>query len=378
MLALPLLYQVFRMGYYGSLVPNTALAKEGGQANWSRGWTYLWDFARPYWVWFAVLAMIAGGFVPLGAALARVHARRALCVVGVFVISATLVVVYVVAVGGDYQQGRLLLPALFALCAPVAFVPLVRATLVGLVVVPWALVAAFFLRPPQYTTDNFIANGIVVPRTSGNVTVDDMEWGDGQPLNRWYSGPAYYFADPAYVVRYQRPDIPLALDVHLPVGAFWGVGIRSYALGTDFDVIDLLGLADTFTAHMEKQTPPPGTARFTGHEKPLPSPWLAARLTRAGSRPDAADFPNFTVPLIPATTGRAFDEQVAWARAALKCPGIARIVRAADAPLTPRRFASNFFHSFSNTVTRIPPDPEKAYRKFCGDGIPPEVAGLER
>jgi arabinofuranosyltransferase len=40
-LALPLAYQVFRMGYYGSLVPNTALAKEGSSTNWERGWRHL-------------------------------------------------------------------------------------------------------------------------------------------------------------------------------------------------------------------------------------------------------------------------------------------------------------------------------------------------
>jgi arabinofuranosyltransferase len=48
MLALPLAYQVFRMGYYASLVPNTALAKDAGAANWQRGVDYLDDFNGPY------------------------------------------------------------------------------------------------------------------------------------------------------------------------------------------------------------------------------------------------------------------------------------------------------------------------------------------
>ena len=42
--ALPALYQLFRMGYYAALVPNTALAKATGGAQWSLGWDYLVDF----------------------------------------------------------------------------------------------------------------------------------------------------------------------------------------------------------------------------------------------------------------------------------------------------------------------------------------------
>jgi hypothetical protein len=40
-LALPVAYQIFRMGYYGSLVPNPALAKEASGARWGDGWNYL-------------------------------------------------------------------------------------------------------------------------------------------------------------------------------------------------------------------------------------------------------------------------------------------------------------------------------------------------
>src|SRR5207248_576377 len=44
----PVVYEVFRMGYFAALEPNTALAKEAGIADWSRGWTYLTDFLDPY------------------------------------------------------------------------------------------------------------------------------------------------------------------------------------------------------------------------------------------------------------------------------------------------------------------------------------------
>jgi len=224
-----------------------------------------------------------------------------------------------------------------------------------------------------------LANGflMVQPRDFGKVTTDDFDWGEGGLRRNWYQGPGYYFERGA--LDYVEADIPRRDGLRLPYGAFFGVGIAGYAPGIDFHVLDLMGLADSFTAHLET-TPSLGEVpRFPGHEKPLPPPWLAARLTREGSRPDPADFPDFFgAGLIPATTGREFQEQVAWARAALRCDAIERILVAADAPLTAKRFAANFVRSFTNTRTRIPADPETAYHEFCGSGTPREVRALRR
>jgi hypothetical protein len=46
---------------------------------------------------------------------------------------------------------------------------------------------------------------------------------------------------------------------------------------------------------------------------------------------------------------------------------------AATAPLTVDRFFSNILKSVDNARLRIPPDPEAAYHRFCGPGIPREV-----
>ena len=61
------------------------------------------------------------------------------------------------------------------------------------------------------------------------------------------------------------------------------------------------------------------------------------------------------------------------ARAALECGGIEEIIDAQNANMSAGRFVHNFLHSFSNTRTRIPPDPEEAYHEFCGPGTPAEV-----
>lgn len=371
MLALPVGYQVFRMGYYGSLVPNTAIAKEGSRANWARGTAYLHDFVDPYWLWVPGIALVAGGYIPL--ALAARQRLRVLTVAGAFVLCGALQWCYFAAVGGDYLHARLLLPGFFALCAPVAAVPATRRCLAALLVAPWAVAALFMLRPEQYTSGNVFANGFVMvsKQNLGTVTTDDYGWGIGGKWNRWYRGPGYYYE--AELLRYPRADIPLRRGVPLPYGAFFGIGVAGYAPGVDFHVLDLMGLADSFAAHLESTPSSTKLGRFPGHEKPLPAPWVAARLTPEGSRPNPAAFPNFADPLIPVTTGREFQEQVAWARAALHCDGIERLFEAADGPLTAKRFVTNFLRSFTDTGTRIPPDPEAAYHKFCGAGIPPDV-----
>jgi hypothetical protein len=57
--ALPVAYEVFRMGYYASLVPNTALAKRAGAARWGRGWDYVLNLAAPYALVVPMLAAAA-------------------------------------------------------------------------------------------------------------------------------------------------------------------------------------------------------------------------------------------------------------------------------------------------------------------------------
>ncbi|MGH9027535.1 MAG: hypothetical protein ACRDWD_15680, partial [Acidimicrobiia bacterium] len=141
--ALPVAYQVFRMGYYGSLVANPAVAKESASTNWERGWDYVVDFAGPYWLWVPAIVVAAGGFIPLVVGLRAARASRALAVVAVFVVAGCLDAVYITSVGGDWMHARLLLPALFAVVAPVAVIPATRRYLAAAVVAPWAFAAAF-------------------------------------------------------------------------------------------------------------------------------------------------------------------------------------------------------------------------------------------
>jgi hypothetical protein len=265
------------------------------------------------------------------------------------------------------------LPALFAICAPVAAVPATRRHLAGLAVGAWAVLAVIFLRPDQHEDGNWLANGFLAPQEFGVVTRDDHGWGDTGAALGWYTGPAYYLeAGPGL---YRQADVALRDDLQPPFGAFWGVGISAYSAGPDFHVFDQLGLAETFTAHLEgRPSLNPGLPRFPGHEKPIPTPWLAALVTPPGAAIDPADFPPFPGnPLIPPVAGDEFHEQVAWARAALECDEIAELLESARAPLTFGRFAENLVTAPARTRLRIPPEPEAAYRRFCGSGTPPGV-----
>ena len=57
--ALPVVDELFRMAYYGSVVPNTAIVKEASLSRWSQGWVYVKDFFGPYVLLLPVVVVIA-------------------------------------------------------------------------------------------------------------------------------------------------------------------------------------------------------------------------------------------------------------------------------------------------------------------------------
>src|SRR5664280_2041620 len=152
-LVIPVGYQVFRMGYFALVAPNTGLAKGAGAAWWAQGFTYLWNFVAPYALWLPLL--LAVPLVMVRASRWWGHGDR----VGVLMLATPLAaglvdLVYVVHLGGDYMHARLLLPAFFAACLPV-FVSshqmrtIAAVPVVGVLV--WAVACAGWMRyiPPK-------------------------------------------------------------------------------------------------------------------------------------------------------------------------------------------------------------------------------------
>jgi arabinofuranosyltransferase len=351
-LALPVAYQIFRMGYYGSLVPNPAMAKEASRARWGQGWDYLRNTVDPYVLWLPVGLLLVGAYLPLVRDLRTRSHTRPLLIAAAFVIGGLLQAVYTVRVGGDFMHARLLLPSLFALVAPVAVVPLRMRYAASLLVVPWVIAGLFFLRAAIDDEGAFGTN------RQNAVTLDDFGYQEGGPDLAWFEGDGVYFRTwklPAEPVQGRRVEV-----------ATYGVGILGYTLGPDTYVLDLLGLGDGFTSRLRLDRP-----GIVGHEKPLPAPWIAARLTKPGAPLSASDFPFppvFGVQPGPDPKAAAFGERERIARATLTCPAIRDLLKSYSASLTPGRFFGNLVDSVHNTRFRIPPEPADAYKEFCGRG----------
>ena len=367
--ALPVVYEIWRMGYYAALVPNTALAKSGSRSRWEVGYAYLRDFVGPYRLWLPLLVLLAVALVP---ALVRARAagqQRVIVALTALPLAGLLYGIYVVRVGGDYMHGRLLLPAFFALLVPVAAVPLPQlrrpgagsrrelAVAGGLAVTAvWALVCGIWLRPPLLPTVSPIfssdaRHGMAETFGEHAVTVSDVRLDPTWAKERLAGAPVTIEWQPVVV------DPPGDLDT--PVFAGWGIGSVGYALGPDVDIVDLLGLSDPVTARFE--LPVPG---FTGHEKPVPPPWLAAQISTVPVAADVLPIPAFGAPLYTSPPGD-LDADADAARRALRCGDLERLLTATRAELTPGRFLSNLVAAPRNTLLTVPPDPDDAVDRFC-------------
>ncbi len=360
--ALPVAYQVFRMGYFGELVASPAIAKEGTMPRPDLGVRYLMDFVGTYWLWIPILGLVVGIYLPAVLSLRgqRRAADRRVPILLVFVGAALLNAAFVVLMGGDYLHARLLLPAIFALALPAAVVPAQRRYAAGVIVMAWSAVALLLLRPPSTLFPFDDVNG------DGTVTAAEFGYAPGTPATEWLTSDALYlrsvFANPV-----QQLDVDVAQGVELPTMAQGAIGLDGYYFGPNLRFFDLNGLATPLAAHMEL------TRRgHPGHEKSIPTPWLAAALTAPGT--PAAAFDTFQSerqgggiygPLIPVTTGEELQQEIDLARAALECEPLADFIAAPRRPLTLGAVWSNFVGSFERTRLRIPPDPEEAYARFC-------------
>ncbi|WP_414943451.1 hypothetical protein [Amycolatopsis sp. cmx-11-32] len=331
---LPLAYQVFRMGYYGLLMPNAALVKEASEANWARGWAYLVDLVQPYWLWLP-LSVLA---VAVATVLSAVDKTFAV-LTAVPVLGAVLLSLYVIRVGGDFMHGRMLLPALFCLLLPVLALPLTRVTAVLLLVVGiWAIVAAGSLRPPYSAAPRAVGitdERAFWSRSTGHehpVLADDYADYPSMPATldaiRAVKGPAVLIQDYStrrwYAYPTDRPYVTVAAD---------SMGALGLLIPLETRLRDGYGLANPFAAHSTSL--PNGR---TGHQKWLPPVWELANSAR--------------LPIAEGGPVRAAD--VAAARLALDCPEIVAIDASVRDPLTAGRFADNLIGSFTRGSVRFP------------------------
>lgn len=356
---LPAAYEVFRMGYYGLLVPLPAVTKEAGASEWGHGWRYARDFFDPYWLW-------AG--LPLAALVlvAAVHRSRAprdkiVVLVALPVVTGLVMAVYVVKVGGDWMHARMLLPALFVVLLPVLVVPLTRQTAAaGLALLLWAGAVASPLRPMydpglSYTRlDGDARRGAIAltglqhPTTSA--AVDRAFPAYVMAVNRAVAGhqPVLLIFGSTYGDDRLHP-VPLGNPTRrapVVVGSF--LGVAGDAVPLDDMVVDQYGLAYPLAGHLALQR-----GIWPGHEKLISNAWVLADYAVPGGRPPGPQGSDVSLPAIAA------------ARHALSCGVLRELRDSVRDPLTLARFWDNVTGAVGRTRLRIPRDPAQAERQFC-------------
>lgn len=368
--AAPFAYEVFRMGYYALLVPNTAVAKNASSTDIRQGLKYLKDFVEPYSLWIPLVLLLI--LLPLTFSWRRLDfAGRVACLTSLG--AGSLMAVYVVAIGGDFMHARMLLPATFTLLLPVMTVPVPRLSAAALkaagalrtTVPAFACVAALVVWAAFCSTGwrepgGISAAGIADERAwYVNVTgtrnpdvpveYDDAVYGmvsaDGSQA--WEIVQAG--SDPKPVLLYNPSDDPDAV-VSVPLDKMqYSVAMPGVVLGTlgalvplNGLVIDQHGLSSALGSHLKAI---PGDR--VGHAKTMDLVWIIAEYSSAVS-----------VPGIPAA-------DIAAARHALSCGELAQLIRATSATLTLHRFLSNIADSPGLTKLSISNNPYQAEAALC-------------
>jgi arabinofuranosyltransferase len=336
--AIPVASEIFRMAYYASLVPNTALTKESGRANWHQGWSYFGNYVGPYVLWLPFV--VVAGVLILGAMQARAARDTSwLVLVGAPVAGALVHAAWVVRVGGDFMHARFLLPATFAVLLPVSVLPVRNWRWIpASAIVVWAVVCAFTFR---------------VSFRAPFTIVDERRWwqvntrvehpivsGDFRRTHGYANSArarAFLAEDDRVASVLFYPPVPLAPDVRAPLVIQVGtLGVAGYRTPTDVVVLDALGLADPLGSRLRvaKRGRP-------GHEKRLPGEWVLARYTRAE------------------------DPAVAAARRALDCGQLRELILATSGPLGISEVFRNIVQAPRLTTLRLSGNAATDRAQFC-------------
>jgi arabinofuranosyltransferase len=334
--AVPVAYQVFRMGYYATLVPTTALAKDAGGVHFGQGWEYLRDFADTYWLW--VTALLIGATIVLRSL--RQDRRMAIATVAMLV-AAFAHALYMTRAGGDYMHGRLLLPSFFAFAIPASVsvelaasrARAIASTALAVAAVAWLVVTAGAFRPRHVESLGLFDRVLDWRTVSGaKVKPDDFAFG----LSGFEAADEYERGVRGYFQILDETPRP-ALDPDAFVMTLGSIGVPAYNAGREIWVIDIGGLAEPLAA---RTAPIPG--RIAGHRKQLDTAWYDARF---GAEPGGPE--------------------VDAARRALACDPGEGLLDAVTADLTPGRFLSNMWRSLEFTTMRVPSGPRIAEREWC-------------
>ncbi|MUL46585.1 hypothetical protein FZI85_11280 [Mycobacterium sp. CBMA293] len=405
---LPVAYEIFRMGYYGLLVPITALAKDATGSKWQQGLVYLTNFNHPYLLWVpavltAALAIVLfvthsrpwwGQTMPRGYSTLARRVQSPTAVV-IFMVGSGLVQgLYWLRQGGDFMHGRVLLVPLMCLVTPVAVIPIVlpdgkniarevgyalagTTTALWLAVVGWSLWAAnspglgsdatrvtysgivderrFYSQATGHAHPLTAADYLDYPRMRSvleainNTPVGALLLPSGN-YDQWDVVPAM----PPPVPDPKSPPPPNWFEKGPHTVFFTNLGMMGMNLPLEVRVVDQIGLANPLAAHTARLD----DARI-GHDKELFPDWAVAE------GPYLRKYP-----WIPTYLDQ---DWVAQAAVALTCPETETMLSSVRAPMDIHRFTSNLVHAFTFTRYRIDRVPlYELYR--CKLDVPPRLS----
>jgi arabinofuranosyltransferase len=362
-LGLPVAYQIFRMAYYGALVPNTAFAKTATAPKWASGWAYLMDFVSPYWLWLpALLVTAVDVFVVQRAQRDRTPSatekdsrHRHLIVFAAPIVAGTVYGAFVVRGGGDFMHGRMLLASTFAVLLPVAAIPRSPVTVaVAVATVLWAAVP-LIAAGPGYSNAITAQHFDDEPR----FFADAAHRHNPVTLNDYRKSYFYVFGAQAHsaleqhpgtltLVSLTSPGFRLPLDPNGPdllrnevVYAFPAIGIFGVEAGNNVYVADDLSLANPIGARLDNRDRRVGGWAQEG--KSVPASWTVAM------------FADPTVAAPPSVS----EVDVAAARRALDCTDLVNLLARARAPLTIGRVITNLTQSLTTFGLTIKAQPAR-------------------
>jgi arabinofuranosyltransferase len=360
--ALPVLYQVWRMAYFALIVSNTALAKSASDSWWSQGFIYVWNFIAPYTLWLP-FALALPLLLPVVVRWWRNSDRAGVVVLVTPILAAAADILYVARVGGDYQHARLLLPGFMSLCLPIsATVRQLRTLLVIPIVgiLAWSIACGGWLR--------FSTGGVL--RSDHGITDERSVWvalsKSSHPINAadYHSQLGSYYHRLAALARAgdrqvlvvnsellaphpgavpfvqpARSSLPFAMVAN--VGA---IGVTGYLSGPNVYVFDDYSLANPIGSHfvVTRHSRP-------GHQKFIGPDWMIGRFGTHAT-------------VLPSGVSR---QSVTSARRALACDPLKSYLHAITAPLGLSQAISNITHSFTFTTMSFSATPGLAEQELC-------------
>lgn len=332
-------WQVFRMGYYGLVVPTTYLAKEGFESRWGQGMLYLLDTYSLY----LLFPLLLIGLILLCGTLLRDSNRSEVAggergIPMALIIGGALHTLLVCKAGGDFMHARLLLPGLFAFASATAIVSLpsnrIIAGMCRGVFVLWSVWAVLIARPSY--GDNISSDGIADERQwyiargriSRPVTLDDYSFHSFHRIGLGLGALAHQTRTKAF---------------------YWAhIGIAVATLPLDVVVIDPLTLNDFIGSHVALPT-----RGRPGHEKVARAAWFTARYPPGSGT-------VIRTQLNGVFNQRESEETVQAAKTFLASPVMREIGEATTAPMTPGLFMKNISRAWRLTHFRFPNDPVEA------------------